>query len=96
MDALTVRLPRAVIRRIDREAKRQGRERADFLRDIIEAGLAANRKRRVLEAYAEGSLSAGAAAAELGIDPWDFAELLRKENRDRNVTLEDILASGRF
>jgi predicted DNA-binding protein len=96
MDALSVRLPRQIIRRLEKVARRQGRDRSEFLREMIEKGLAADQKRRVLEAYAAAKLSAGAAAIELGTDPWGFSDLLRKENLDRNVSLEDILSSGRL
>jgi predicted transcriptional regulator len=89
----TIRLPDTLLRQLDRRAKARGVDRATLLRDLLRDALARDDEEETLAAYRAGRISLSGAAAQLGIDPWEFFELLRTHGATLNVTLEDWLDS---
>jgi predicted DNA-binding protein len=68
----TIRLPEDVLNELDRRARAHGKDRASFLRELVQDGLERDSEDEVMNAYRAGRLSLSQAAARLGTDPWSL------------------------
>ena len=91
--ATTVRLPLEMLEKIDKGARRNGIERGDYLRRLINKGLSEDVYDTVFCDYAAGKLSAGQVCEKLGLTPWELLDQMRVRKIARNVTFEDWLDS---
>jgi predicted HTH domain antitoxin len=57
-------------------------------------GFSAKVKEDILKKYAEGKISMGKLSQQLKISIWDSFELLKQENKNLNVSLEDYLKAS--
>ncbi len=92
----TVRLSDDFLRELYKFIKDMKLDKSAYLREILRKGFEEDKCERLLSGYREGELSAAEACKMLGISPWEFFELLRKENMSLNVSLEDLLDSGKL
>ena len=91
----TIRLPEDLLEQLDRRASDRGKDRATYIRELLQAGLAWDLEQEVVAAYREGRLSLSAAARRLELDPWEWFDLLRRRGESINVELEDWVDSQR-
>jgi len=92
--ATTVRLPVEILDNIDKNARRNGIERGDYLRRLIKKGLNQDVHDAAFADYAAGKLSAGQVCEKLGLTPWELLDQMKVRNIVRNVTFEDWLDSA--
>ncbi|NOZ58093.1 MAG: ribbon-helix-helix protein, CopG family [Euryarchaeota archaeon] len=78
-EAVTTRLPRELLREIERLAKRERIDRSAEMRQLIELGLFEKKKKLLLEDYRSGKISLPEFARELKITLWEAVEILKKE-----------------
>ena len=91
---LNIRVDRKILDSVKRYAEKEHMDRAAFLREILQKGFSAKVKEDVLKKYAEGKISMGKLSQQLKISIWDSFELLKQENKNLNVSLEDYLKAG--
>ncbi len=77
---LNIRVEKKVLESVKRHAEKEHMDRAAFLREILQKGFSEKVKEDILKKYAEGKISI-----------WDSFELLKQENKNLNVSLEDYL-----
>ena len=91
---LNIRVDRKILDSVKRYAEKEHMDRAAFLREILQKGFSAKVKEDVLKKYAEGKISMGKMSQQLKISIWDSFELLKQENKNLNVSLENYLKAG--
>lgn len=92
----TVRLSDDFLKELYKFIKDMKLDKSAYLREILRKGFEEDKCERLLSGYQAGELSAAEACKMLGLSPWEFFELLRKENMSLNVSLEDLLDSGKL
>ena len=90
----TIRLPEDVLHELDRRARAHGKDRASFLRELVQEGLERDTEDEVMTAYRAGRLSLSQATMQLGTDPWSLFDLLRRRGETVSVSLEDWIDSS--
>lgn len=91
---LNIRVEKKVLESVKRYAEKEHMDRAAFLREILQKGFSEKVKEDILKKYAEGKISIGNLSHRLKISIWDSFELLKQENKNLNVSLEDYLKAG--
>jgi predicted HTH domain antitoxin len=89
----TVRVPEDFLKELQRFIKEMKLDKSAYLREILRKGFEEDRRERILSRYQRGELSVIETCKSLGISPWEFFDLLKKENISLNVSLEDLLDS---
>lgn len=92
----TVRLPDDFLKEVYKFIKDMKLDKSAYLREILKKGFEEDKCDRLLTKYQEGELSAEEICKTLGISPWEFFDLLKKKNMSLNVSLEDLLDSGKL
>ncbi len=87
----TVRVPEEFLSELTRFIKDMKLDKSAYLREILKKGFEEDRIERFLFKYQHGELSAVEVCRNLGINIWDFFELLKKKSVPLNVSLEDWL-----
>ena len=90
---ITLRIPKEILNKIRRISKEKKVAESEYLREVIEKGLQAERQEQVLKAYQNGEIHVSEAARRLDLNLWDFLGLLAEKNLSLNVSLEDWLDS---
>ena len=85
----TIRLPEEMLNELDRRARARGKDRATFLRELLQASLDRDREDEVAAAYRSGRLSLSQAASRLGTDAWSWFNILARRGETVSVSLED-------
>lgn len=93
---LNIRVEKRLLRDIERFAVKQHLDKAAFLRDVIHKGFENAKQETVLREYAKKEISAGEACERLGLNRWDFFDLLKAHNAYLNLDLEDLLSAARL
>jgi len=70
--------PKELIERVDQFARERLEDRSTAIRQLVQEGLRAVLTERVVEQYRRGGLTLREAAARLGLDLWEFQDLLRQ------------------
>ncbi|MFQ5811728.1 MAG: UPF0175 family protein [Anaerolineae bacterium] len=70
--------PPELIERVDQFAEERLEDRSTAIRQLVQAGLKALLTDRVLAQFQRGGLTLREAAARLGVDLWEFQDLLRE------------------
>lgn len=89
MEVVPLRLPKSLVKAIDRAAQREGLDRSAVLRRIVAAGL----DRYVAGLYAAGRISLREAADWLGVPVRVAMERLADAGAAGNVAWEDVRAA---
>ena len=85
----TIRLPEDMLNELDRRARARGKDRATFLRELLQASLDRDREDEVVAAYRSGRLSLSQAASRLDTDVWSMFNILARRGQTVSVSLED-------
>lgn len=70
--------PKELIERVDRFAQERLEDCSTAIRQLVQEGLKALLADKVLEQFQRGGLTLREAAARLGVDLWEFQDLLRQ------------------
>ncbi len=92
----TVRLSEDFLKELYKFIKDMKLDKSAYLREILRKGFEEDKCEKLLSRYQEGKLSAAETCKMIGISPWEFFELLSKNNMSLNVSLEDLLDSGKL
>ncbi len=87
---VTTRVAEEVLRQIDEFSADKNMDRATMLRNLLEEGLVAEKKRKVLSEYKERKISLQRAAELLGIDLLEMIDLIQKEGLYLDYTEEEL------
>lgn len=87
---VTTRVSEDVLRQIDEFSADKNMDRATMLRNLLEEGLVAEKKRKVLSEYKERKISLQKAASLLGIDLLEMIDLIQKEGLYLDYTEEEL------
>lgn len=90
----SIRLPDGLLLRLDERAAARSMDRAAYVRHLLTRALQTEIEDDTLQRYCNGLLSEGEAALAMGLDHWEFLDLLRLRNLTRNVSMEDWLSSS--
>lgn len=93
---LNIRIDKKVLHDLERFVQDQHLDKAAFLREVIRRGLEEARQETVLKRYAKRELSMEEACLRLGINLWDFFDLLKSYQAYLNLDLEDLLSASRL
>lgn len=93
---LNIRVEKTLLKKMDRFIRSKHLDKASFLRQVIQRGFELARQEMVLEQYAKKEISIGAACALLGVNRWEFFDLLKTHHAYLNLDLEDLLNSSRL
>lgn len=86
----TTRVSEDMLRQIDEFAADKNMDRATMLRNLLEEGLVAEKKRKVLSEYKERKISLQKAASLLRIDLLEMIDLIQKEGLYLDYTEEEL------
>ena len=92
----TVRLSDDFLEELYKFIKDMKLDKSAYLREILKKGFEEDKCERLLSRYQTGELSAAEICKMLGVSPWEFFDLLKKKNMSLNVSLEDLLDSGKL
>lgn len=70
--------PKELIERVDEFAQERLEDRSTAIRQLVQEGLKALMTDKVLEQFRRGRLTLREAAARLGMDLWEFQDLLQQ------------------
>ncbi|MBI2176203.1 UPF0175 family protein [Candidatus Woesearchaeota archaeon] len=87
---VTTRVTEEVLRQIDEFSSDKNMDRATMLRNLIEHGLAEEKRRKVLSDYKERKISLQRAAELLGIHLVEMLELIEREGIYLDYTAEEL------
>lgn len=87
---VTTRVSEDVLRQIDEFSAGKNMDRATMLRNLLEEGLVAEKKRKVLSEYKERKISLQRAAELLGIHLVEMLELIEREGIYLDYTAEEL------
>lgn len=93
---LNIRVDKRLLRDLERFAHEQQLDKAAFLREVIHKGFENAKQQTVLKKYAKKEVSIGEACEELGLNRWEFFDLLKAHNAYLNLDLEDLLSAARL
>ena len=91
---LNIRVEKGLLNSVKRYTEKEHMDRAAFLREILQRGFRAKVEENALKQYAAGKISIGKLSERLKISVWDSVELLKQQNKDINVSLEDYLRAS--
>ena len=89
----TIRLPEELLAALDERARRRAQDRATLVRRFLQDGLDRDLEDEVVGAYRDGRVSLSEADGRLGLDAWEWVDLLRRRGETLSVQLEDWIDS---
>lgn len=92
MITTSVRLPREIVKEIERLSKEEGIDKGTLIRRLIAESLKEYRIKKALELYREGKVSLWKATEIAGITYREALEELKKRNIPFKYDLEDLEA----
>jgi DNA-directed RNA polymerase specialized sigma subunit len=93
---LNIRVEKRLLRDLERFADEQHLDKAAFLREVIHKGFENAKQEMILKQYAKKEISAGEICERLGLNRWEFFDLLKAHNAYLNLDLEDFLSASRL
>lgn len=88
--SIGVRLPKAILDYVEKEARRENVDRSVVIRRLMEKGIAEFRKERAAEFYLEGKTSISGAAEVAGLIIPEMVEFLVSKGYKSSYSLEDF------
>ena len=93
---LNIRVDKRLLKELEHFTEEQHLDKAAFLREVIRKGFENAKQQMVLRLYARKEISASEVCDRLGLNPWEFFDLLKAHNAYLNLDLEDLLSSFRL
>lgn len=91
---VNIRLDRALVEEIDRLAREDAIDRSEMARRLLDAGLAARRMQRALEAYRHGDVTAWRAARMAGVSLFEMLDRIHEAGIPHDLDPEVLAAVG--
>ena len=90
LEAVTTRLPREMLREVERLAEEMKVDRSELIRRLLGSALRENRVEEAIQAYREGRVTLWRAAEMAGLSLREMMELAREKKIPVSYTLEDL------
>ncbi|MBS7653018.1 UPF0175 family protein [Candidatus Bathyarchaeota archaeon] len=90
LEAVTTRLPREMLREVERLAEKEKVDRSELIRRLLDFALRQKRVDEALEAYRDGSVTLWRAAEMAGISLREMMELVKMKQIPIPYTLDDL------
>jgi len=90
LEAVTARLPRDMLKEVERLAQKERVDRSELIRRLLDFALRQKRVEEALRAYQEGKVTLWRAAEMAGISLREMMELARMKKIPISYTLEDL------
>ncbi|MEM2893859.1 MAG: UPF0175 family protein [Candidatus Bathyarchaeia archaeon] len=90
LEPVTTRLPREMLREVERLAEKEKVDRSELIRRLLDFALRQKRVDEALEAYRDGSVTLWRAAEMAGISLREMMELVKMKQIPIPYTLDDL------
>lgn len=90
LKAVTARLPREMLREVERLAEEMKVDRSELIRRLLDSALQEKRVEKAIQAYREGKVTLWKAADMAGLSLREMIELAREKKIPVSYTLEDL------
>jgi len=90
LEAVTARLPRSMLKEVERLAEREKVDRSELIRRLLDFALGQKRIEEALEAYREGKVTLWKAAEIAGVSLREIMELAGVKRIPVPYTLDDL------
>lgn len=90
LEAVTARLPREMLREVERLAERMKVDRSELIRRLLDSALRERRIEDAVLAYREGRATLWRAAGMAGVSLREMMELARERKIPVSYTLDDL------
>ena len=90
LEAVTARLPREMLREVERLAEKMKVDRSELIRRLLGSALQQKRVEEAIQAYREGRVTLWKAAGMAGLSLREMMELAREKKIPVSYTLEDL------
>jgi len=90
LEAVTARLPRDMLREVERLAQKEKVDRSELIRRLLDFALQQKRVEEAVAAYQEGKVTLWKAAEMAGVSLREMMELARTKKIPVSYTLDDL------
>ena len=90
LEAVTARLPRDMLKEVERLAQKEKVDRSELIRRLLDFALQQKRIEEAVRAYQEGKVTLWKAAEMAGISLREMMELARTKKIPVSYTLDDL------
>lgn len=90
LEAVTARLPREMLREVERLAEREKVDRSELIRRLLDFALQQKKVEEALQSYREGKVTLWKAAEMAGVSLREMMELARVKQIPVPYTLDDL------
>ncbi len=90
MRVLTLRIPEDMLKMIDEIAEREGKERSEVIRELLNIGLRDKLVEEAIKMYRDGKVSMWKAARIAGLSLWEFIEILKNKGVDIQYSIREL------
>jgi predicted HTH domain antitoxin len=90
LEAVTARLPRDMLREVERLAEEMKVDRSELIRRLLDSALREKRVKEAVQAYREGRVTLWKAAERAGLSLREMIELAKEEKIPVSYSLEDL------
>ncbi len=85
-----IRLPKDVLKRIEKLSKEENVDRSTMIRELVLEGYKGLKKKEALEKYKEGKITFSKAAKEAGMTLWEMEKFLVEKGYKSEYSIEDL------
>ncbi len=89
-ETVTTRVPKETLQEIDKFSKQKHMDRSTMLRNLIEQGLADEKKEKILQQYKNRKISLQKAAELLNIDLIEMLDLIKRKELHLDYSEEEL------
>jgi predicted HTH domain antitoxin len=90
LEAVTARLPKEMVREVERLAEKMKVDRSELIRRLLDSALREKRLEDAVQAYSEGRATLWKAAEMAGISLREMMDTVRERKIPVSYTLEDL------
>ena len=90
LEAVTARLPRDMLKEVERLAQREMVDRSELIRRLLDFALRQRRIEEALQVYREGKVTLWKAAEMSGMSLREMMELVKEKKIPVSYTLDDL------
>lgn len=90
LEAVTARLPKEMIREVERLAEKMKVDRSELIRRLLDSALREKRLEDAVQAYRDGRVTLWKAAETAGISLREMMDTVRERKIPVSYTLEDL------
>lgn len=89
-EAIGIRLPKEVLRQIEKLSKEEMEDRSTIIRKLVLIGYLNLMKKRAAEEYLKGNITLSEAAYQAGLTLWEMERYLVEQGFKSSYSIEDL------